>query len=146
MTVGDGKVRYSVCCLCNLSVTGDCRGDGNTGVAASTEIVPVMCLQGPSFLEMSESAGPRMGTMGYSLSSKLLGSAIATTMSVSQNFPKDGCLGLCFLKYWQFPVVTKLNHELLVCIDCVTLLVPLWLKGPEPPRPPYNAFSELFDC
>lgn len=102
-------VRYCLCCLCNLSVTGGYRGDGNTDVTASTEIVPVMCLQGPSFLEMSESAGPQTGVMGYSLSSILLGSAIATTMSVSQNFPKDVCLELCFLKYWQFPVVSKLN-------------------------------------
>lgn len=109
MTVGDGKVRYSLCCLCNLSVTGDYGGDGNTGVAASTEIVPVMCLQGQSFLEMSESVGPRMGMMCYSLSSKLLGSAIAPTMSVSQNFPKDVSLGFCFLKYWQFPMVSKLS-------------------------------------
>lgn len=102
-------VRYCLCCLCNLSVTGGYRGDENTDVTASTEIVPVMCLQGPSFLEMSESAGPQTGVMGYSLSSILLGSAIATTMSVSQNFPKDVCLGLCFLKYWHFPVVSKLN-------------------------------------
>lgn len=105
MAVGDSKVRYSLYCLCNLSVTGDYGGDGNT-VAASTEIVPVMCLQGPSFLEMSESVGPRTGMMGCSLSSKMLG---ATTMSASQNFPKDVSLGLCFLKYWQFPMVSKLN-------------------------------------
>lgn len=109
MAVGNGRVRYNLCCLCNLSVTGDYRGDRNTGVAASTEIVPVMCLQGPSFLEVSESAGPQMGVMGYSLSSKLLGSAIATKMSVSQNFPEDVCLGLCFVKYWQFPMVSKLS-------------------------------------
>lgn len=109
MAVGNGRVRYNLCCLCNLSVTGDYRGDRNTGVAASTEIVPVMCLQGPSFLEVSESAGPQMGVMGYSLSSKLLGSAIATKMSVSQNFPEDVCLGLCFVKYWRFPMVSKLS-------------------------------------
>lgn len=35
MTVGNGKVRYSLCCVCNLSVTGGYRGDGNTGVADS---------------------------------------------------------------------------------------------------------------
>lgn len=109
MTVGNGKVRYTLCCLCNLSVTGDYRGDRNTGVAASTDIVSVMCLQGPSFLEMSESAGPQMGVMGYSLSSKLLGSAVATKMSVSQNFPKDMWLRLCFVTYWQFAMVSKLN-------------------------------------
>lgn len=102
-------VRYSLCCLCNLSVSGDYRGDRNTGAAASTEIVPVMCFQGPSFLEMSESASSQMGVIGYSLSRKLVGSAIATTINISQNFPKDVCLGLHFLKYWQFPMVSKLN-------------------------------------
>ena len=42
---------------------------GGDGVTTSTEIVPVMCLQGPSFVEVSGSVGSLMGIMGYSLSS-----------------------------------------------------------------------------
>lgn len=44
--VGNYEVRYSPCCLCNLSVTSDYGEDGNTDVAASTEVVPVMVLAG----------------------------------------------------------------------------------------------------
>lgn len=82
--------------------------------------------------------------MGYSLSSKLLGSAIATTMSVSQNFPKDVCLGLCFVKYWQFPVVSKLTPwppGLYRLCHFISAIVP---GGPW--APPCSTFSELFDC
>ena len=50
-------------------------------------------------------------------------------MNVSQNFPVDVRLGLFFRSTGIFKLLANSAHELVVCTECTTSLVSLWLEG-----------------
>lgn len=109
--IANSGTAHAVSAVC---VTSDYGGDWNTGVAARTEIVPVIV-----FMEMSESVDPRMNILGSNCVS--VRKCYSRHNEGQSEFP-NGCMFRAFF-FWStgiFKLLANSTHELLICTDCVT--------------------------